>query len=685
MSLRKPSTESGSRLFSVKTSTLIISAILLAAFISIVSIAVSRTNSGGEGTAPTTNLFVGRAAPAAYRFVPGERMGYTLDYAGTAQSDFRVLLSGKSQPKEEAGPSPLARSFKTIVKAELIVTVVDKSPESIVIAYTLRSPVVNLRTDTQEATAATERIKADLSHEIFALIDLQGRVLSMRFDPGVSSLSRDLVRAVLSLTQFVFPSAPALDFRPWETQENDPNGAYIARYEKQGGPAKSTAQHAPGNCSMFRKSKVRYLQQRTKAKPDEFELTMTINPKGNMTACFDIGGGYLVSLEGSESQVFVAAGKTVANTETTFRMNYLRKEVLGEVELSALREANAAREKVARAIPLFAPRSKEEGRAAIRRAELGSATLESLLSDLAKAAESRSETYDETRLHLKFEALVYIHPESCATLGNILATAEPGSVTMRVLVGALSTVGHPEAQAALIAAIRARSNEWPALLMLIPALGSVRAPTQLAEDTLRDLAFHSSDWNISSTAQLALGAMARNLAEMPERAAKIVKLVIKEIDSSLSNDLTRQWLLVLGNAGSTLALPTVARFMNNPSSELRAAAASALRWIDSSQAENLLINALTSDPDATVRLEAAVALGFREMDAASYEGQKKTFLKDNALNVRLAVLKNLWRAREAFPEVRRFVKRAAANDASKDIRKATAGLMETEQAENKYR
>jgi len=247
---------------------------------------------------------------------------------------------------------------------------------------------------------------------------------------------------------------------------------------------------------------------------------------------------------------------------------------------------------------------------------------------------------------------------------------------MRILTGALGAVGHTEAQTALVTAVRARPQDWSALSMLIPALGGVNSPTQMAEDTLRDLAFNSPNPDIASTAQLILGSIARNLAETsPQRAEKIVDLFIKQIESSSSADGIRQILLVLGNAGSTRAFSTIARFMTHSSPALRATAASALRWIAVDQVDPLLVKTLTSDSEAEVRLEAAVALGLREMSEATFNPQKQAFLTDKDDKVRLAVLRNLWKAHQAFPEVRRLVKEAAKTDPSKEVRKAAAEIV----------
>jgi hypothetical protein len=63
------------------------------------------------------------------------------------------------------------------------------------------------------------------------------------------------------------------------------------------------------------------------------------------------------------------------------------------------------------------------------------------------------------------------------------------------------------------------------------------------------------------------------------------------------------------------------------------------------------------------------------MTETSFKAQKEIFSKDANVTVRLKVLENLWKAEQAFPEVRRLVKKAASEDPSEDIRKAARNIM----------
>src|SRR5207247_476181 len=144
-----------------------------------------------------------------------------------------------------------------------------------------------------------------------------------------------------------------------------------------------------------------------------------------------------VSLDGSESRATVIAGKAIAKTDTTIRLDLLSNEIVSLADLVLMRQAIAAREKTEQPISLYAPRSEKESQEVIYRNELGSATLKDLLDELARFEASTDQSKDETDLYLKFKALIFLRPESSATLAQILAAADPKSITMQMLSGAL--------------------------------------------------------------------------------------------------------------------------------------------------------------------------------------------------------------------------------------------------------
>ena len=247
---------------------------------------------------------------------------------------------------------------------------------------------------------------------------------------------------------------------------------------------------------------------------------------------------------------------------------------------------------------------------------------------------------------------------------------------MNILPQALSSVGHDHAQTVLIEAIKARADDKTALVSLIPALSNVPVATPEAEEALWDLALRSDDHEISSMARLALGSQAQRIAVADsERANRIVQRFLEELRSTRSDETTELILLALGNAGQALSVTAISRYAADSSAHLRAVAMHSLRFVKSSEAEAILINALKSDPESLVRVAAVEAFEYRELTAASFAAQEAALSRDTTVALRLKVLENLWRAHDRSPQVVALVRRVASVDPNRQVRTTAAGLM----------
>jgi HEAT repeat protein len=229
--------------------------------------------------------------------------------------------------------------------------------------------------------------------------------------------------------------------------------------------------------------------------------------------------------------------------------------------------------------------------------------------------------------------------------------------------------------------MRARPADWPALSLLIPALGTVEQPTPPAEDTLRHLIAKSDDANIRTTAQLSLGIMARSLADIaPERTQRIVKDAVAQLRAATTDADRRQMLLVLGNIGAPETLDLITSYVADASPEVRVAAVGALRWLDAEAVDQLLMRVLASDADAAVRAEAAGVIGLRPVSPRIFAGQKLALVsalaRDDSPTVRLALLNHLARAARMDADLPDLLSRVAAEDASEEVRNEAARLLD---------
>ena len=447
----------------------------------IVAVCVAARSGGGQN----------RSIPRRAHFVPGQRRVYKVDFGSAGASDFSAIFS-------EPAPG-MQHVFELNLRGELAVTVLEADANHTSILYQFRGPQVQFQAEGQDAPAQSRAIEADLARPVLGLLDGHGKVLSVRFDAATAPLSQNVVRTLLAATQFVGPASEAAPGPDWETEEDDANGTLIAKYQVQ----------ADGD---VHKSKVRYLQPKPqKRRGKTVVLAPDLKSDGEYVMTLD-SDGCLTALSAEDAQSISIRNQVVGQGTLNLEMRLLRKEECDRAEAAALRAAADEFAKTALPVSLCVVRSPEEGWLDIQRQELGSATIDSLLADLAAAETVPEQAQDYTRLFLKFKALAIVKPESCTRLGELLTTAEVGSLKMRVLADSLEAAGNAEAQAALGKAIRGRAGDEPALARLIPALGAAESPTLETERTLLSLAFETYDASAATTARLALGNAARRLA-----------------------------------------------------------------------------------------------------------------------------------------------------------------------------
>ena len=417
-----------------------------------------------------------RPSPLLYSFKPATRLTYELVHDTGSASDF-----GEAVPKSTAAApalvtSPLTHSFRTSLKTQMSLTVLREAPEGFLVCYSLSEPELALTAFTEVDPAKLAIIRRELTANTFAIISPQGRILSLWLDPSLHELSRNFIKAALAITQFVLPTGDVSSPSDWNAEEDDPNGSYIARYQavaKKGEPIKTS----------FCKSKLRYLVSGSaKLSNGVYEVMPSVTSDAHYTGWFDLAGGRLDSLEGSETQTFTVAEHEVGRSKITLSFRLVKSETIDLTQLQTLRLASAERQ-TNRGEKLAARQSSQTTELAFQRKYLGDATLASLLSALDKCDSPGGES--ETQLYLKVRALIYLQPETAQALGRLLQTSDPASKKAAVLLSALGAVGSNEAQAALVATMRARTEDEPLREKILFALSECDVPTPATEEALR--------------------------------------------------------------------------------------------------------------------------------------------------------------------------------------------------------
>jgi hypothetical protein len=369
-----------------------------------------------------------------------------------------------------------------------------------------------------------------------------------------------------------------------------------------------------------------------------------------------------LNLEGRDITTLSVNKEVVGRSDTRVKLSLVEVAEVGESERDRLLQRQSALKAEGEPVSLVNPQPGEEAR---HRAELGNKTIEQLLAELA---EVRPE--GETNLYLKVRALVWLEPDKATRLADVLRDARANSPAVRILTQALALSGRPAAQAALADVARARKDDWAIMAEILPALGETRQPTEVIDRVLNEIARKGRDWNTCSTAQLALGALARTLMEQaPARAAAIVRWASAELASARTTQHKRQFLLVLGNTASPASLPVIKQYLEDTDPGVRGAAVLALRWHRGEAVERILCRALT-DPDDTVRQEAAGAFEVRSPTRQAVEALVQALKRDRSVSVRLAVLARLIALQKKYPQAKEAIRRAAKDDPAAEVREA---------------
>lgn len=625
---------------------------------------------GDFGNAVASTVLQREVATPRYRYAIAQQYTYRFDYQNHSKSDLRVLF-GESERRSAGGSetaNSLASDFLTNMRGEVVATVVDRVGENYRVLYHFSNTIAEIRSRGDLVAAQSRLITEDLRKDLVVTISANGQIISIQFAPNVAEISQNFVRSLLSNLQFISPSTATDKIKEWNVTEEDTNGKYIARYQGKASFGNNL------ELSEFQKNKVRYLTATvpTGNTNERYSGEVTIIPQGDWQASFDRQRGLLIKLIGKETQKISVTGKEVGTSQTELNLNF--------VSINNLDSAAIEREKKAispqlsqRAIALSDKPSAAETEAQIQRRELGNATLATLMADLATAEANPDPQRDYNSLYLKIKALIYLQPQVSQTIGTKLTAAKLNGLSFQLLSSALGSVGNDLSQAALTNAILARSNDPQAVISLIPNLSGVAKPTVATANAMEKLATTQQDPQVVTTAQLALGTIVGKMtAGDPQR---ITHGFIRSLQNATTTEERRHYLLVIGNIGSKDILGIVSQYSSHSDPIVRAAAATAFRNIADSSAETRLIELLDRDPDDSVRLEAAVALGVRSLNEANYKANKAAFARPSDAKVRLATLNNLWQARITYPEVIGIVKAAAEGDLDEDVKKAAASLM----------
>jgi len=611
---------------------------------------------------------------ARNQFQIGAQRDYHLSYTSDSQYDFGVLLQAQAAATSP-NQSPLnlsAQSVRLTLTTDIEITVLAYTANHYQLMYRFINPEVRIMVSDQADDAVSERVRSELLSPVYIEARPSGRIDGISIRPGANAITHGLLRAVLSLSQFITPENGNYA-RTWTTTEDDPNGSFTVTYLPL---SRQKLQELVQN--RFRKQRISHAVVETESTSGTVMLQKQVQPSGSIEALFDVKQGILHYLKGTDKQVISINKHKVGATQNTLQFNLIKSDCLNkqanaQLMLVQQQEPNWK----AKRAPLYTEATTvAEREAVIARSTLGQDTVESLSAMLTQLSTDTNNEINQTDLYLKLKSMMLLKPDSCAVLTEQIVKLSPANPAYKLLVGALQAVGNEQAQTGLMRLLTLAKDDVPVTLYLLQAMATVHNPMPMSVDRFLEFANSTDKPDIARTAQLGLGVMTRKLASTDAiRSDSLVKMFIQRLQTSTDDDDRRQWLLVLGNAGTPAAYVAVNQYLSAPSPRLRATAISALRWQRNPAVTDQLLNAMQQDVDDEVRIAAAQTLAFRPRTEREFAVFKSSLTKDTSPKLRKALLVILWQNRSDYPEATKLVQHAANQDKDESVRETAKKLL----------
>ncbi|HEX6277894.1 MAG TPA: HEAT repeat domain-containing protein [Polyangiaceae bacterium] len=477
----------------------------------------------------------------------------------------------------------------------------------------------------------------------FVDYDARGRALRLHATPGLDRTVSGILRELVASLQL---STPEPATRRWTAVETDTMGDYSASYQ------------ASGTARVLRQ-KTGYVRVAANA-DDEAR-----RPRPEILA-------YAAEFQ-LDDWGRVKALKCTNRMKTTAGDLGIAFDSAAELTIETLsrsRDATGLPLSIAGlvAVPIASDGPVAQDSASMDRELVAGTDVNTLLRDLGGA---KDEGETASRVRHRLSVLFRLDKKTIPVALSKLDAANAAEI-----LGGLGAAGTPEAEKALRDVLRDARKTPAERLAAVDGAFALEHPSPDTAAALEELT-RSDDPELKQNASLALGVAAARLAEDDASAAEgVVSRLSSDYASAKSSDDRIRVVGALGNARSSDALPALTRAMASDDPAVRTAAAAALRFVPDSAADVLLAQAITSDPELSVRNAALMAAGYRAFDPL--EQALRTAARDPEANLRGALVSTLTQMAAHDSQALVLLDWMATNDPSSEVRaKAQSALART--------
>lgn len=502
-----------------------------------------------------------------------------------------------------------------------------------------------------------------LSLPVYIQQNDSGRVVQVYFDTLVTSTYRQLWNQMIAYMQFIKPGETKPPTASWRVSEEDRVGFFEARYERTGGKEQS---------SHFRKQGGGY---------SAFSSQGLIDYAQQLSAEYVLDNEWLSVVALDELLEVKVKGDTRATTSSSFKLHktgslIAADSIAGKWRLSDIKPGLAA-------VTLSNFVTRHEMKTAMYRQLLQQQTLEDVLLgiDTLTLAEARD---DKGRINRKVAALVYLYPALLDSFMERIAAAPPSSPAFQVIVKGLAHAGTPAAQEKIGGLLHQHRYNAEAIDFFTNTLLFLEEPGTALIASVQRIAYDRQqfDASIQRALRYLLGSFSHTLKKsnpvLGTTTAMNTLLAIKQDSRKPAKEKVLELLGVAGNAGANATFTMIRDYAGDLDEDIHAQALMALRLIDTTAVDTLLLQQFISDTNVLFQSVILTVFRYRPVTMQVIDAVTDMLagVQDQSLAISGARL--LYENKKAFTAVIPVLQRLAGQTANTALKKEIHALLQSD-------
>ncbi|WP_104400133.1 HEAT repeat domain-containing protein [Vibrio penaeicida] len=213
-----------------------------------------------------------------------------------------------------------------------------------------------------------------------------------------------------------------------------------------------------------------------------------------------------------------------------------------------------------------------------------------------------------SKLFFELRAWVSLNPSELNQIESWLRLYNANHPSFQMLSALLVNIGTPEAQNILLRVLDTSSiSKQQAIMLKLAFLANPTKESVAAVSAMANSLYKRED---QVQAKLVLGSMANHLLDSDQvRGDEIYQKLSQELDGASDASQIAESLSVIGNIGSPKQTEKVKSYLNHEEKSVRHAAVNALRFVNTPEAQSVLLDSLKAE-DERVRELASSGLGY---------------------------------------------------------------------------